>query len=94
MDENLWKQLLKEADKNGDGVVSYDEFSLTMNEMVRKSWLRECDQSPSRSKSPIKMNLSPDRENSPLKKKKGGLIISPERNPFNRNKNRESPQKN
>jgi hypothetical protein len=43
MDENLWKQLLKEADKNGDGVVSYDEFSLTMNEMVRKSWLRECD---------------------------------------------------
>ena len=86
MDNELWKQLLKEADKNGDGVVSYDEFSLTMNDMVRKSWLRECDQSPSRSMSPVKMrDTSPDRENSPLKiKKKGGQIISPERNPFKR----------
>lgn len=83
MDDELWKQLLKEADKTGDGKVSYDEFSQTMNDMVRKSWLRECDRSPSRS--PIKMNeCSPDRENSPLKKKKNGLIISPERNPFNR----------
>lgn len=27
MDEQLWQQLLKEADKNGDGVISYDEFS-------------------------------------------------------------------
>ena len=27
MDDELWKHLLKEADKNGDGKVSYDEFS-------------------------------------------------------------------
>tara|TARA_B110001450_G_C17593878_1_gene470030 strand:- start:68 stop:259 length:192 start_codon:yes stop_codon:yes gene_type:complete len=43
MDDELWKHLLKEADKNGDGKVSYEEFSETMNDMVRKSWLRECD---------------------------------------------------
>lgn len=42
------------------------------------------------------MQESPDhnQENSPLKKKKGGLIISPERNPFRGAKNKqESPQK-
>ena len=64
-----------------------------MNDMVRKSWLRECDRSPSRS--PIKMNSgSPEHSHSPLKKKKNGQIISTERNPFNRLKKRqESPQK-
>lgn len=56
-----------------------------MNEMVRKSWLRRADRSPS--KSPVKkFECSPER--SPTK----GLIISPERNPFNRNKSR-SPGK-
>lgn len=56
--------------------------------MIRKSWLRECDQSPSRSPVKRMQEDSPDRENSPLKKKKGGLIISPERNPFRGNKNK------
>jgi len=27
MDDELWQQLLKEADKNGDGQVSFDEFT-------------------------------------------------------------------
>ena len=77
-----------------------------MNDMVRKSWLRVCDRSPTKSPvkkfqlspvkefemSPVKkFELSPDRENggSPTK----GLIISPERNPFNRNKKSPSPKK-
>jgi hypothetical protein len=86
----LWEELLQEADKNRDGVISFDDFSLTMNEMVRKSWLRKCDRSPS--KSPVKkFECSPDRENgSPTR----GLIISPERNPFNSTKQKSpSPKK-
>ena len=27
MDEQLWKELLEEADKNRDGVISFDDFS-------------------------------------------------------------------
>ena len=40
MDNELWEQLLREADKTGDGMINFDEFSQTMKQMVRKSWLR------------------------------------------------------
>ena len=77
---------MEEADKDRDGVISFNDFEQTMNEMVRKSWLRRADRSPS--KNPVKkFECSPDRNVSPTK----GLIISPERNPFNRNKGKKSP---
>lgn len=37
MDTEIWNNLLAEADKNGDGVVSFDEFSTAMGNMLRKS---------------------------------------------------------
>ena len=37
MDNDVWEQLLKEADYNGDGVVSEDEFTEAMCNMIRKS---------------------------------------------------------
>jgi len=86
---------LKEADKNGDGQIGFDEFRMTMKEMVRKSWLRVGDRSisPSKSQSPTKFSMYD--ENSPLKtqqtpsptklKRNGGQIVSPERNPFKLN---------
>ena len=98
MDDELWQQLLKEADKNGDGAISFDEFSETMQEMIRKSWLRPLDRSPS--KSPTKFSMThisgPSNENSPLKlvqstpspgkkkrRREDGKIISPAKgNPF------------
>jgi len=54
MDHELWQQLLKEADKTGDGAITYEEFSETMQEMIHKSWLRPMDRSPS--KSPTKFS--------------------------------------
>jgi hypothetical protein len=48
MDGDLWEELLKETGKDGDGVITFDDFENTMN-MVRKSWLRRCDRSPSKS---------------------------------------------
>jgi len=36
-DNDIWNSLLSEADKNGDGVVSYEEFSTAMGNMLRKS---------------------------------------------------------
>lgn len=41
MDEDVWENLLMEADKNGDGVVSFDEFSDAMGNMIRKSLNRK-----------------------------------------------------
>lgn len=91
MSEDLWNNILDEADKNGDGKIDYDEFESAMKDVFRKSWLRKCDQSPSRSISPCRRSVSPVKFNfeeydSPVKKttnrKKGGQIISPERNPF------------
>jgi Ca2+-binding EF-hand superfamily protein len=37
MDNDVWENLLMEADKNGDGVVSFDEFSEAMGNMLRKN---------------------------------------------------------
>ena len=37
MNTEIWEQLLVEADKNGDGVVSENEFAEAMCEMIRKS---------------------------------------------------------
>ena len=57
MDEELWKHLLMEADRSGDGKVTFEEFRAVMREMVRKSWLRAADRSPEKSRvtnSPIK----------------------------------------
>mmetsp|Transcript_38976 Transcript_38976/g.59261 ORF Transcript_38976/g.59261 Transcript_38976/m.59261 type:complete len:153 (+) Transcript_38976:458-916(+) len=35
MDNEVWENLLQEADKNGDGVVSFDEFSEAMGNLLR-----------------------------------------------------------
>ena len=37
MDKAIWEGLLDEADKNGDGVVSFEEFNLAMGNFLRKS---------------------------------------------------------
>jgi Ca2+-binding EF-hand superfamily protein len=37
MDNDIWEQLLIEADKNGDGAVSEDEFTEAMCNMIRNS---------------------------------------------------------
>lgn len=37
MDTDIWNNLLAEADKNGDGVVSFDEFATAMGNMLRTS---------------------------------------------------------
>lgn len=47
MTDDLWEQILYEADKSGDGQISFQEFKMAMKEVFRKSWLRKCDQSPS-----------------------------------------------
>ena len=41
MDNELWEQLLDEADKNKDGVVSFDEFSEAMGSLIRKNLQRK-----------------------------------------------------
>ncbi len=37
MDTDLWQQLLKEADFNGDGVVSENEFTEAICNIIRNS---------------------------------------------------------
>jgi|DEB0MinimDraft_12_1074336.scaffolds.fasta_scaffold17443_3 hypothetical protein len=52
MNSELWNQILLEADRNGDGQIGFDEFEQAMKDVFRKSWLRKCDRSPSKSISP------------------------------------------
>lgn len=58
VDQELWQAILDEADRNGDGKVSFEEFQHTMQAMIHKSWLRKGDRSPTKSsmksKSPSK----------------------------------------
>ena len=37
MDQNLWENLLMEADKNGDGIVVFEEFQVAMGNILRKT---------------------------------------------------------
>ena len=37
MDNELWEVLLQEADKNGDGVVSFNEFCEAMRQVISNS---------------------------------------------------------
>jgi hypothetical protein len=63
MTEELWSQILEDADHNQDGKIDYNEFESAMKDVFRKSWLRKCDQSPSKSISPVRsfkgMEMSP-----------------------------------
>ena len=43
MNDELWNQILSEADKDGDGKINYNEFESAMKDVFRKSWLRKCD---------------------------------------------------
>jgi len=36
MDNSVWNNLLTEADMNGDGVVSFEEFQKAMANVLRK----------------------------------------------------------
>jgi len=36
MDDEIWNKLLKEADKNHDGVVSFSEFKESMTTLLKK----------------------------------------------------------
>ena len=35
--ENIWKQIIKEADEDGDGYITFIEFQKMMNQFVRAS---------------------------------------------------------
>lgn len=90
MNDDLWNQILLEADKNNDGSISFEEFKAAMCDMFRKSMLRFNDRSPSKSPSysdisPVKFRCGNENPESPCVsplKKKDAEIISPERNPF------------
>jgi len=45
MNEEMWDQLLFEADRNGDGMVSENEFADAMCNIIRKS-LRTPNRTP------------------------------------------------
>ena len=36
MDNDIWENLLAEADQNDDGIISYNEFKAAMGNMLRK----------------------------------------------------------
>ncbi len=36
--EKLWIQVMKECDKNGDGTISFEEFSEAMNRVVESNF--------------------------------------------------------
>lgn len=73
---------MSEADQDGDGKINYNEFEDAMKDVFRKSWLRPCDQSPSKSisptrsirnfdlnaMSPVKFIENPEDDWSPIKK--------------------------
>jgi len=42
-DSVVWEQILQEADRSGRGKICFEDFSQTMTEMIRKSWLRKAD---------------------------------------------------
>jgi len=34
--EELWGEIMKDIDKDGDGLISFEEFNSTMNEVIQK----------------------------------------------------------
>ena len=34
--EELWSEIMKDIDKDGDGLISFEEFNSTMNEVIQK----------------------------------------------------------
>lgn len=39
MDNTLWNSLLLEADKNGDGVIGFNEFKDAMTQVIKDNLL-------------------------------------------------------
>lgn len=39
-DESLWQELMNEVDKNNDNLISFDEFTEAMTEMLKKKHLK------------------------------------------------------
>ena len=92
IDENSWNQILKDANIPLDkGKINFEEFSKTMTRMIRKSWLRKADRSPSKSPKKLYQQINEslavknDENNSPIKLKK--CEISPRKSPYGKNIN-------
>jgi Ca2+-binding EF-hand superfamily protein len=39
-DDGLWQELMNEVDKNNDNLISFDEFTEAMTEMLKKKHLK------------------------------------------------------
>jgi len=39
-DDSLWQELMNEVDKNNDNLISFDEFTEAMTEMLKKKHLK------------------------------------------------------